>query len=48
MIVGLWKRWIDSGDSRWIFLCGALLIADVFLGAWITSLWLPSFVEAVR
>lgn len=46
MIVALWHRWVQSGDARWIFLCGALLVADVFLGAWIVSLWLPALVEA--
>ena len=42
MILALWHRWIQDGHYRWLALCLAILVADLFVGsallAWELSL----------
>ena len=33
MIIVLWHRWTQSGHSRWLALCLALLVADLLVGS---------------
>lgn len=33
MIIALWYRWTQDGHFRWLALCLAILIADMFIGS---------------
>lgn len=33
MIVALWHRWTRDRRSRWLALCLAILVADLFVGS---------------
>ena len=47
MLIAIWHRYV-TGSRWWLLLLTAVLIVDVFLGAWITSLWLPYLKEALE
>lgn len=32
MILALWQRWTRDGHFRWLALCLAILVADLFVG----------------
>ena len=45
MLVMIWQRYV-TGSRWWLALLWAVLLMDVFLASWITSLWLPYLREA--
>ena len=47
MLVMIWQRYV-TGSRWWLALLCAVLLVDVFLASWITSLWLPYLKEALN
>ena len=45
MIIAIWHRYV-TGSRWWLALLCAVLVLDVFVAGWITSLWLPYLKEA--
>ncbi len=45
VIIAIWQRYV-TGSRWWLALLCAVLVLDVFVAGWITSLWLPYLKEA--